>query len=100
MADHGIVSAPPAKHGLTPEQRSMRARLAAYALHSKVDGAQHTAPARAKFNERFELEVDPDGLLPPHERQRRADLARRAYFTRLALQSSIARQSKRGTAAA
>lgn len=81
----------------TPSERALSARLAAYTLHSRVDGSEHTAPARAAFLERFELEVDPDGTLSPEERTRRAQLARKAYFTRLALQSAKAR--RRGAAA-
>jgi hypothetical protein len=82
---------------LTPEQRVLRARMGAARLHAK--GKTNTAPARAKFNERFEREVDPDGVLSPAERIRRAEHARRAYFTGLALKSSIARsRRKRGAA--
>jgi hypothetical protein len=51
--------------------------------------------ARDKFDERFERQVDPDGTLPPAERQRRADAARRAYFTGLAYKSSKARAAKK-----
>lgn len=57
-----------------------------------VDPAAHTAPARAAFMDRFEREVDPDGTLDPAARARRAEHARKAYFTRLALQSAKARR--------
>ncbi len=43
-----------------------------------------TRPARQKFLQRFEQEVDPDGVLPPQERRRRAAHAKRAYMLRLA----------------
>lgn len=77
---------------LTSEQRSLRARLAAHCLHATIaDPAAHTAPARAAFLDRFEREVDPDGVLPPAERARRAEHARKAYFARLALASAKAR---------
>lgn len=77
----------------TPAERSLQARLAAHVLHSRVkDPSAHTAPARTAFLDRFEQEVDPDGLLPPVERQRRASHARKAYFTRLALASAKARR--------
>jgi hypothetical protein len=86
--------------GLSPEQRSLRARLAAHSLHAKVvDPAAHTAPARAAFLARFEREVDPDGTLPPAERMRRAEHARKAYFAKLALASARARGRKTGAAA-
>jgi hypothetical protein len=45
---------------------------------------------------RFEREADPDGVLDPTERARRAAHLRRAYFARLALASSRARAAKRG----
>jgi hypothetical protein len=76
---------------LTPEQRSLRARLAAHTLHSRVDSTQHTARARAVFLERFERQVDPDGSLPEAERTRRAEHAKRAYFLELAMKSAKAR---------
>jgi len=80
---------------LTPAERVLRARLAAYSLHAGRDSREVTAPARKAFLARFEAEVDPDGVLTPAERLRRADLARKAYFTRLALKSAQARREKR-----
>lgn len=80
---------------LTPAERSLRARLAAHTLHAQVDPQEHTAPARRAFLDRFEREVDPDGVLAPDERARRASHARTAYFTKLALKSA---QARRGAA--
>lgn len=78
---------------LTPAQRSLRSRLAAHELHARVsDPSAHTAPARKAFLKSFELQVDPDGVLPAPERKRRAEHARKAYFTRLALKSARARR--------
>ena len=79
---------------LTPEQRIMRSRLAAYRLHATHDARDTTRKAREAFASRFERQVDPDGLLPPAERAQRADAARRAYFVGLALRSSQARRGK------
>lgn len=82
---------------LTPEQRALRARLAAHTLHAKItDETAHTAPARKAFLDRFERQVDPDGTLEPAERARRAEHAKKAYFTRLALKSARSRASKQG----
>ena len=72
----------------------MRARLAAHSLHAQNDSCKLTAPARAAFLSSFERQVDPDGLLPPAERRRRADQARKAHFTRLALLSAQARRKR------
>ncbi|MEJ7703485.1 MAG: hypothetical protein WKF47_07410 [Geodermatophilaceae bacterium] len=84
---------------LTPAQRTLRARLAAHTSWANTaDPAARTAPARAASLARFEREVDPDGNLNPAERARRADHARKAYFTRLALKSAQARRN--GTSAA
>ncbi len=78
----------------TPSQRSLRARMAAYALHATHDPRQTTKAARAAFADRFERQVDPDRRLSPAERRRRAEAAKKAYFTALALKSSRARQRR------
>jgi len=80
--------------GLSPSQRSMRARLAAHAMHARRDSREVTANARRAFVERFERQVDPDGVLPATERQRRAEHAMRAHMTRLALRSARARRTR------
>jgi len=82
---------------VTPGQRVSRARLAAYALHAKYDPRDTTAAARAAFLDRFEREVDPDGKLGIEERQRRAEAARKVYFTRMALRSAQARRERSST---
>ncbi len=75
---------------LSPSERTQRARLAAHSLHA--GGGTNTAPAREKFLERFEHQVDPDRVLDPAERAKRAAHARKAYFARLALKSAQARR--------
>lgn len=80
---------------LSPELRSQRARIAALTRWSREDPGPATAKARAGFNAGFELLVDPDGVLPEHERLRRAEAARKAHMARLAFKSAKAR-SKRG----
>ena len=80
-----------------PSERSQQSRLAAHVLHSRVaDPSAHTAAARAAFLDRFEREVDPDGVLAPDERARRAEHARKAYFQRLALRSAQSRRRRAG----
>ncbi|MFT7872956.1 MULTISPECIES: WhiB family transcriptional regulator [Amycolatopsis] len=79
-------------HGLTPAQRSIRARIAAHTSWSRTeDRAERTAPARRAALARFERLVDPDGVLDEVTRRQRADAAKRAHFQRLALLSSRAR---------
>jgi hypothetical protein len=80
---------------LTPEQRSLRARLAVLARWSNEDPSEQMKIARSKFDERFYHQVDPDSLLPPEERERRAMAARKAYFTALAYKRSRARKGKK-----
>lgn len=77
---------------LTPAERSLRARLAAHAMHARHDSRVTTAVARKTFLERFEREVDPDGVLAPEERARRAKHAHRAFMASLALKSAKARR--------
>ncbi len=74
---------------LTKSQRTMRARVAAHSMHAQ--GLTNTAPARKAFLDRFEREVDPDGVLAPAERARQAEHARKAYFTGLAYASARSR---------
>jgi hypothetical protein len=59
-----------------------------------MQGKTNTASARAALERKFEVEVDPDGLLPNEERKRRAEFARKAYYTRLALKSAEARRGR------
>jgi hypothetical protein len=58
------------------------------------DRSERTKPARDKFLERFEREVDPDGKLPEKERTKRALYARRAWMTELARKSAQVRRKK------
>ena len=78
---------------------SIRGRIGAYSLHSQYDGREITQAARGRFLQRFEDEVDAERQLPPQERQRRAQMARRAYFLKLALASAKARRRRKGTTA-
>ncbi len=77
---------------VTPEERSLRSRIGAYALHARHDAKETTKAARKAFMAKFELEVDPDSVLPVMERRRRAAAARKEYFTRLAYRSSRSRK--------
>ncbi len=79
----------------TPAQRALIARLAAHeSWANTADRSARTAPARRAMLGRFERQVDPDGVLPSAERARRAEHARKAYFTRLALRSAQARKRR------
>ena len=69
----------------------MRARMGALARWAKEDPKPHTKMMSDKFQERFERQVDPEGILPEPERIRRAEAARSFYYKQLAYKSSRAR---------
>lgn len=72
----------------------MRASIAGNERWARTDNrAEATAPGRRAASERFQTLVDPDGKLPPEERARRADSARKAHMTRLALRSAQSRRA-------
>ena len=77
-------------HRATPDERSLGGRVAAHTLHAA--GKTNTEDARRKFLARFEAEVDPESVLPPPERKRRAKHALKAHMARLALRSVAARR--------
>lgn len=83
---------PASKSPSTPQERALAARIAAHTKWASADPVEGTAAARRAFLDRFERQVDPDGVLPPADRSRRAEHARKAYFTRLALKSAQARR--------
>jgi hypothetical protein len=81
--------------GMTPAQRTLRAKLAAHTSWANTTNrTARTEAARKAAHDRFERQVDPEGLLPPEERARRAESARKAYFSRLALLSAQARRGR------
>ena len=80
------------ERGLSPKERALRGRVGAHRLHATHDPRETTAKSRETFLSRFEIEVDPDGILCPEERLRRAEHAKKAYFARLALASARARR--------
>lgn len=80
----------------TASDRILAARIAAHTSWAVTpDREARTRPARNAFLARFERQVDPDGVLAPAERHRRAESARQAYFQRLALKSSLSRRIRR-----
>lgn len=71
---------------MTPDERRLRARIAAHARWKTCpDRRAATAPARAAFMDKFEIEVDPDGVLDFEERQIRARHALAEHMARLQL---------------
>ena len=68
-------------------------------MHARYDSKEVTTKARAAFMRKFETAVDPQGILPLEERQKRAEAARKAPMARLRLkaaQSRARKQKQRG----
>ena len=77
---------------------SLRARLAAHTRWAHTDAeerARQSERARDAIYARFERDVDPEGVLAPAERARRAEHARKAHMLRLSLKSAEARRLRR-----
>lgn len=69
---------------MTPEQRRLRAQIAANTRWSRPMAREdQAAAARSALYSRLEREVDPHGELPPDERARRVHSAARALSARL-----------------
>lgn len=85
----------PESEGLTPSERYLRSSLGAHISWANTENrTERTAPARRAFEAQFEQQADPDGVLHPVERARRAESLRKAYFARLALKSAQARRRR------
>lgn len=77
-------------------EASLAGKIGGYTLHPRYDSREIAARATAGFYGSFQKKVDPEGLLPPDERLRRAEMARKAHFARLSLAGVKARQRKAG----
>lgn len=86
---------------LTPAERRLVGEIGAHASWARTENrSARTEPARRAALEKFEREVDPGGDLPPAERAKRAEHARKMHFKRLALKSAQARRRRSGGDAA
>ncbi|GBG35826.1 hypothetical protein [Mycobacterium montefiorense] len=84
---------------LSPAERTLRASIAAQTRWAKEpDRTAATAAARAAQQRRREDAVDPDHLLTPGERARRAENLHRAHMQRMALKSAQARRRRKAIA--
>jgi len=82
---------------VTPEQRRLRARLAAYSSHVGHPPGERTEQLRRGFEERFRRQAR-ERFPEADEREidRQAGLLHKAYFARLSYAAATARASKRG----
>lgn len=80
---------------LSPSERVLRSQIAAHTSWANTpDRAARTLPARRAMLDKFERQVDPDGVLAPAERAARAQHAKKAHYARLALLSAQARRRR------
>ncbi len=76
----------------SPDEIRRARQIAAHSGWAKRDAREGTAAARQGFLRRFEHQVDPEGVLPEHERKRRAHHAMQAHMLRLAKKADVARK--------
>lgn len=72
---------------------ALRGRVGAHVTHSRHNSKELTKAGQKAFLAKFELEVDPDGVLDLEERRRRATHALKAHMARLAIKSANARRN-------
>jgi len=77
---------------MTGEERQRWGRIGGLTAHSRHSPVEMTAGARRGFRERFRRLVDPEGVLTPEERERRAERAMRAHMLTLSEKSARARR--------
>lgn len=84
------------RHRESPMERVLHSRAASHVRWSReADRTKATAPARAGLQAKFERQVDPEGVLDPVERAKRAESARKAYYAELTRKSIAARRRKK-----
>ena len=66
-----------------------------YTRLAREDRTEMTTSARAAAMDRFEKQVDPDGVLDPVERAKRAEYAKKAFFTAISRKGVAARKRNR-----
>lgn len=73
--------------------------LVEYSWAKTKDRTARTAPGRAAFKQKFYDAVDPDRVLEPLERERRAEAARTEYYRNIGAKGAATRWANRGAAA-
>ncbi len=75
--------------------RTLIARIASHTSWANTtDRAARTEPARRGLLDKFARQVDPDGVLAPAERERRAEAARKAFYLSMSRKSAEARRKR------
>jgi hypothetical protein len=82
-----------ASKNLTPDERTLRARLAAHARWSQEDPTGNAKPAQAGLLDRFRREIVAEqGEVAEPELTRRAEARRREHMARIAFKRSRTRK--------
>ncbi|MEX0781256.1 MAG: hypothetical protein WD557_01305 [Dehalococcoidia bacterium] len=71
------------------------ARMGGYAVQSQQDTGPRLVKARAAFASKFHRDVDPEGVLSPEERDRRAAAARKLFYVGMAYKSAEAQRRRK-----
>lgn len=80
---------------MNQDERTARAKLGAHTSWANTPNpTARTEAARKAADDRFEKQVDPEGVLPPEERARRAAHARKAFYASIQLKSATARRKR------
>lgn len=83
---HTLGSAEPRGFArMSPDERSTFATLGAYTRLAQCDPHEMTAQARRGWEDSWLRKADPDGVLAPAERARRAEALRLAHYARMRL---------------
>lgn len=78
----------------TPENLALWGRQGAYASWANTASrTARTAPARQAVEERLRRQIDPDGVLPEPELEKRVKAALRARMLSLATKSAASRRA-------
>ena len=81
---------------MTPAERRLAGQQGAHKRWAYTDDrTAATAPARAGLWAKFERQVDPDGLLAPEERAKRAESLWKAHFAAMARKSIQTRKKRK-----
>lgn len=81
---------------LPPSERTLAGRAGAHKSWAQTeDRTARTEKARAAADARFEKQVDPDSVLTPQERKRRAAQARAAFYAEIQRRSAAAARARR-----
>lgn len=82
----------------TPGNLALWGRQGAYTSWANTPNrTARTAPARQAADDKLRREIDPEGVLPAHELEKRLTAAKKARMLKLAAASAAARRAKKAS---